>query len=526
MSETPHPEHGRIRAWFDALGLVSKFLAVSLPSIGLFTAMFCIALIGFEKHSLEAQHDALARQQAERDAFMLSRPLWNFDRDTIDVILASLAARERIFCTQVRTTGDASTEYTSGTCPEHDRARIVTASIHYTERSGNPLIGTLTQVVDVGVTPAELLTKIHPLLILTASLAVVLSACVLIAFRIILIRPLTRVAESVQAFRDSGMRKPVDWHTQDELGSFIQQYNEGLRHQEHVEAELLANMERTREALQDLKVAKASLVQSEKLASIGQLAAGVAHEINNPIGYVHSNIGSLEQYIDDLFRLLEAYEAAEPALAPPQAAALAALRQQLDVDFLKQDIPMLVAESKEGITRVKKIVQDLKDFSHVDAHQEWQWTDLRIGLDSTLNIVNNEIKYKADVVRDYADIPEVECLPSQLNQVFMNLLVNAAHAMGEERGTITVRARQPDPQHVAIEIADDGCGIPDDVRQKIFDPFFTTKPIGKGTGLGLSLSYGIVQNHNGRIEVESTTGVGTVFRVVLPISHRSREETA
>ncbi|MFN3984986.1 MAG: ATP-binding protein [Rhodocyclaceae bacterium] len=266
-----------------------------------------------------------------------------------------------------------------------------------------------------------------------------------------------------------------------------------------------------------LEAASQQLVQSEKLASIGQLAAGVAHEINNPIGYVHSNIGSLEQYIDDLFRLLEAYEAAEPALAPPQAAALAAMRQQLDVNFLKQDIPMLVAESKEGITRVKKIVQDLKDFSHVDAHQEWQWTDLRVGLDSTLNIVNNEIKYKADVVRDYADIPEVECLPSQLNQVFMNLLVNAAHAMGDERGTITVRARQLDPQHVAIEIADDGCGIPDDVRQKIFDPFFTTKPIGKGTGLGLSLSYGIVQNHNGRIEVESTTGVGTVFRVVLPI---------
>ena len=268
-----------------------------------------------------------------------------------------------------------------------------------------------------------------------------------------------------------------------------------------------------------LEQANAQLMQSEKLASIGQLAAGVAHEINNPIGYVHSNIGALENYIRDLFGLLDLYEAAEPAIScPEQTAAIKALRQEVDVAFLKEDIPMLMHESREGITRVKKIVQDLKDFSHVDSTLEWQWANLHHGIDSTLNVVNNEIKYKADVVKEYGDLPDVECLPSQLNQVFMNLMVNAAHAMGERRGQITVRTGHQDDS-VWLEFADNGSGIPEAILAKIFDPFFTTKPVGKGTGLGLSLSYGIIQKHNGSISVTSNPGEGTLFRIVLPIKH-------
>ena len=268
-----------------------------------------------------------------------------------------------------------------------------------------------------------------------------------------------------------------------------------------------------------LEQANAQLMQSEKLASIGQLAAGVAHEINNPIGYVHSNIGALENYIGDLFGLLDLYEAAEPAISSPeQAAAIKARRQEVDVGFLKEDIPMLMHESREGITRVKKIVQDLKDFSHVDSTLEWLWANLHHGIDSTLNVVNNEIKYKADVVKEYGDLPDVECLPSQLNQVFMNLMVNAAHAMGEQRGQITVRTGRQDDS-VWLEFADNGSGIPEAIQAKIFDPFFTTKPVGKGTGLGLSLSYGIILKHNGSISVKSKPGEGTLFRIVLPIKH-------
>ena len=266
------------------------------------------------------------------------------------------------------------------------------------------------------------------------------------------------------------------------------------------------------------------LVQSEKLASIGQLAAGVAHEINNPVGYVFSNFSSLERYLGDLFRMLEAYEAAEAQLAgSPAAARIAALRKEIEIDYLKEDVPTLMAESREGIARVRKIVQDLKDFSHIDARKEWEWVDLHKGLDSTLNIVNNEIKYKADVVKEYGALPEVQCLASEINQVFMNLLVNAAHAIDKPRGTIRIRTGAAGGGEVWVEIEDDGCGIGSETLSRIFDPFFTTKPVGKGTGLGLSLSYGIIKKHCGRIEVDSEPGRGTRFRVTLPVKREELE---
>jgi signal transduction histidine kinase len=284
--------------------------------------------------------------------------------------------------------------------------------------------------------------------------------------------------------------------------------------------ELVLAHEALKEANGRLSEAQDKLVQSEKLASIGQLAAGVAHEINNPIGYIFSNFGTLEKYMDDLFKMLACYEAAEAELADsPTGMRLRALREEIELDYLKEDIPTLMAESREGITRVRKIVQDLKDFSRVDAHQEWGWANLNQGIDSTLNIVNNEIKYKAEVVKDYGGLPDVYCLPSELNQVFMNLLVNAAHAITAERGMITIRSGvEPVDERVWIEVADNGCGIAKENLGRIFDPFFTTKPVGKGTGLGLSLSYGIVKKHQGQLEVRSELGQGTTFRVTVPIN--------
>ncbi|WP_434576367.1 ATP-binding protein [Pseudomonas sp. Z3-6] len=215
--------------------------------------------------------------------------------------------------------------------------------------------------------------------------------------------------------------------------------------------------------------------------------------------------------------MLSAYSSAEEAIASPELVVnLRKLREQVELDFLVEDIPLLIKESKDGIGRVGQIVKDLKDFSRVDSSQEWQMANLQQGMDSTLNIVANEIKYKADVVKEYTPLPEVECLPSQINQVIMNLIVNAAQAIGPERGTITLRNGVGD-ETVWIEVADNGSGIPPETLQKIFDPFFTTKPIGQGTGLGLSLSYGIVKKHHGEITVRSEVGVGTTFRVELPV---------
>ncbi len=269
-------------------------------------------------------------------------------------------------------------------------------------------------------------------------------------------------------------------------------------------------------ALRELQTSHEQLLQSEKLASIGQLAAGVAHEINNPVGYVYSNLGTLQKYIDSLFQMLEGYEQLESLVSPDNdvAQSLQKLKQELDVAYIKEDVRDLVSESREGIARVKGIVQDLKDFSHVD-EAEWQWADLHRGLNSTLNIVNNEIKYKAEVVREYGELPVVECLASQLNQVFMNLLVNAAHAI-EDRGVITIKTGQSN-NRVWIAISDSGTGIEPAHLKKIFDPFFTTKGVGTGTGLGLSLSYGIIQKHGGSIEVQSEVGKGTIFTIYLPV---------
>jgi signal transduction histidine kinase len=267
-----------------------------------------------------------------------------------------------------------------------------------------------------------------------------------------------------------------------------------------------------------LSTAQEHLLQSDKLASIGLLAAGVAHEINNPIGYIFSNFSMLENYLEKLFAMMGAYEAAMgQENTPDSMQSLKSLHAEMEISFLKEDIPQLMEESKEGIVRVRKIVQDLKDFSHVDANPQWQLANLNRGIDSTLNVVNNEVKYKADVVKEYGDIPDIQCLPSQINQVVMNLVVNAAHAMEHKRGTITLRTGIG-PSSVWLEVEDTGSGIPKEALSRIFDPFFTTKPVGKGTGLGLSLSYGIIQKHHGHIEVESEIGVGTTFRITLPLT--------
>lgn len=278
-------------------------------------------------------------------------------------------------------------------------------------------------------------------------------------------------------------------------------------------ASLQAEKQRQQELIKKLEEAQNQLLQSEKMASMGQLAAGVAHEINNPIGFVNSNLGTLLRYVNNLLLLLDAYEKLEPALAADSQESLQQLKQQIDTTYLREDIKDLLDESLEGLQRVKRIVQDLKDFSHVD-RAELEWADLEKGLDSTLNVVWNELKYKARVIKEYGHPPMIECLPSQLNQVFMNLLINAAHAI-EVQGEIIIRTGF-DTQHVWVEVEDTGRGIPPENLTRIFEPFFTTKPVGKGTGLGLSLAYGIVKKHDGLIEVRSAPGKGACFRVILP----------
>ena len=258
--------------------------------------------------------------------------------------------------------------------------------------------------------------------------------------------------------------------------------------------------------LEKVNEVQGQLLQSEKMASIGQLAAGVAHEINNPIGFVNSNLGTLDRYVGQLLPLAE-LGATTPAGQ--------VIKQEIDFDYLKTDLGDLLRETHEGLDRVQQIVVNLKDFSRVD-QAEWQEADLLAGLESTINVAWHELKYKSEFVRELAPLPQVRCVPAQINQVFLNLLVNAAQAIAGH-GTITLRSGT-EATSIWIEIADTGCGMDETTQRRIFEPFFTTKPVGKGTGLGMSLTYDIVKKHGGSIDVHSVVGQGTTIRVWLPIS--------
>jgi PAS domain S-box-containing protein len=262
------------------------------------------------------------------------------------------------------------------------------------------------------------------------------------------------------------------------------------------------------------------LLQSEKMASIGQLSAGIAHEINNPMGFINSNLGTLEKYVEKFDRYIALLEKLLQDSSDEQGRQeAAALRKALKLDYVLQDIVQLLHESADGAERVMKIVQDLKIFARSDTAQIAR-ADLNQSLDSTINIIWNQIKYVADLKKEYGDLPKIACNVQQINQVFMNLLVNASHAIQDKGddvlGTITVRTWFDD-DNVFISVSDTGCGIPPEVQRRIFEPFFTTKEVGKGTGLGLSISYDIIKKHGGEITVDSTEGAGTTFTVRLPL---------
>jgi PAS domain S-box-containing protein len=272
------------------------------------------------------------------------------------------------------------------------------------------------------------------------------------------------------------------------------------------------------DAYNDLKAAQSRILQQDKMASIGQLAAGIAHEINNPMGFIMSNLNTMRKYAEKLAGFIKAQSAALDKLAEAEGAApareeLKGLERAIKLDYLLSDLDNLLNETLDGAERVKKIVQDLKGFARLD-EAESKPADINQGIESAVNIIWNELKYKVTLKREYGDIPQIQCNPGQLNQVFLNIILNAAQAV-ETRGELTIRTWS-EGGYVFIMIADTGRGIPADKLQRIFEPFYTTKEVGQGTGLGLSIAYDIIKKHNGEIRVESEVGKGTTFTVMLP----------
>jgi two-component system NtrC family sensor kinase len=271
-----------------------------------------------------------------------------------------------------------------------------------------------------------------------------------------------------------------------------------------------------------LREAQAALVQTEKLASLGQLAAGMAHEINNPIAYVANNLAVLRRDVPAALQVLDKYRAGREHLRrvdPEIVAEAERLEADIDLPYIRASLPRLFERSLEGLKRVRDIVKNLRDFARLD-EAEFKEADLNAALQSTLEIASHEIKDKAlDLRTHFAELPPVLCHPGKINQVFLNVLLNAIQA-SQPGGSIEVRTRPEDSSPdggVVIEVQDSGCGIKPEHLPHIFDPFFTTKPVGEGTGLGLSVSYGIIRDHGGSIEVNSEIGRGTLFRIRLPL---------
>ncbi len=277
--------------------------------------------------------------------------------------------------------------------------------------------------------------------------------------------------------------------------------------------------ESERQAHEELKQAQSRMVQTAKLAGLGEMVAGVAHEINNPLSYVGNNVAVLQRDLAEVRGLIELYREAESSLETADSEVLTRIREfvdRTDMNYTMGNLEGLLQRTREGLNRIQRIVGDLRIFARLDSGDLAE-VDLNAGLESTINIVLGNAKKKHITVDlDFTPLPLVTCYGAKINQVVLNLVSNAIDAC-PEGGRVAIRTRA-EPAAVRIDVEDNGCGIPDEIRDRIFDPFFTTKPVGVGTGLGLSISYGIVQDHGGTIEVESSAGAGSRFIIRLPLS--------
>jgi len=334
--------------------------------------------------------------------------------------------------------------------------------------------------------------------------------------------PIRRLSQASQAIASGNFEQKVPETIVEELGTLSVSFNlmsQELKNSYHTLEQ------KVQERTQELRDTQAQLIQSEKMSSLGQLVAGIAHEVNNPANFIHGNLSYLSQYTQDLLELVQLYQ----KYYPHPVSEIQAKSEEVDLEFLIEDLSKLLNSMKVGSERIRDIVKSLRNFSRLD-EADFKAVDIHEGMESTLMILQNRLKARhqhpgIEVIKEYGDLPLIECYAGQLNQVFMNILANALDALDErdqeETKTIRISTSLYNSEFVRICIADNGCGMTEEVKKRLFDPFFTTKPVGKGTGMGMSISYQIVtKKHQGQLWCRSEPGEGTEFWIEIPL-HQS-----
>ena len=334
--------------------------------------------------------------------------------------------------------------------------------------------------------------------------------------------PLDNLTQGIKRFGEGDFEFRLKRTPFKELNEIVDSYNkmaeELVNLYNSLEAKVIERTEALEMVNQELKETQSMMVHSEKMRSLGELVAGIAHEINNPINFIYGNMVHFENYTKDIFGLIEKYEKIEEFMPEEKIKEIKEYKEEIDIEFLKGDLVDLINSCREGADRTKNIILDLKNFSRLDETTLTQF-DIPKEIDTTLNILHNKFKNRIEIIKNYSeDLPKIEAYGRQLNQVFMNILDNAIYAI-KETGTITINASAlPNKEYVAIDIIDTGVGIEADDLKKVFEPFFTTKPVGVGTGLGMSIAYKVITSHGGNADITSEVGKGTKFTIVLPIA--------